>query len=188
MSGPGQSQDETLCVQARREIVPDRASDQSADKPAEALPVPRLRHLRCYAARNARRDRPAARIPRAAPQIPGVQAPGRLPGRIPSRRHALAGSEPAPALGLFREPKALALPVHLLDGTLGRLVHRNIFNMASYLTKKLNTKPLPKLHRSGIPALLFWTSRARWLSFRLRGITGLSKLRRSGLPAKKAAL
>jgi hypothetical protein len=63
-------------------------------------------------------------------------------------------------LGLFREPKALALPVHLLDGTLGHLVHRNIFNMASYLTKKLNTKPLPKLHRSGIPALLFWTSRS----------------------------
>src|SRR5580700_575237 len=126
MSGPGQSQDETLCGQARREIVRDRASVQSADKPAEALPAPRLRHLHCYAARRARRDTPAARIPRAAPQIPDVKPPGQLPARIPSRRHVLAGSEPAPALGLLCEPKTLALPVQLLDATPSHLVHSNI--------------------------------------------------------------
>src|SRR5579872_1099580 len=123
-TAPGRSRAGTRCARATREIARGRANVQSAGTRATALPAPHLPRPRYCAAPRARRDTPAARIPQAAPRIRAVKPPQQLPARTPFQQHAPAGSEPAPALRLFCESTALALPVHLPDGTASRLVHR----------------------------------------------------------------
>src|ERR1700730_6505315 len=114
----GRAPNETQCAPAIREIAVHRANDQTAGTPATALPAQRPRRRHRCATRRAPRDKRAARIPQGALQIRAVW-PTALPlGSSAPPRRALAGSEPAPALVLTREPKSLALPIHLLDAAL----------------------------------------------------------------------